>query len=347
MKKELFLLTLVTTISCSTDLKQTGRSPSNYLSSFNNIRKQIERADSGKSSDLLNYATSFEKLEDIYKNRDFIEIYNSKSAAEIKAHNKLIFSLLKNDIETRGKRAGYLNQKEVVTIIDHVKNSRNEVNKRQYDPSGDEGYCYARAILGHVQAINAGVEPASIKKLWMVGDVIGYPFHVGTMIKAEKGWSIVDSSWFPNGATAEKWINQFAGQKRGKDNMVFIAPGDRFAQNSPIKYNPIDFFNTDGNDYDVSYDFYRGYFRDFFEDIEKQELRVFPSRAAVASEDRILNQVESLNLLYDAYPEAYSKTKWKELFMLAEERLESFTKSHAVDSTASDNLAALGKKLGM
>ena len=84
---------------------------------------------------------------------------------------------------------------------------------------------------------------------------------------AKNGWLVVDSAFLPNGGTMEEWLIKVSSNSK-KKNMIFIASGDRFALNSPIKYNPLDFFNTTGDDYKLGRDFYRGYFRDFFEEIE-------------------------------------------------------------------------------
>lgn len=68
----------------------------------------------------------------------------------------------------------------------------------KYDPSGQIGFCFGRAMTVHLLARKMGLEDASVRKLFIIGDLRQgsepeWRFHVTTLVKGEDGaWWAVD-----------------------------------------------------------------------------------------------------------------------------------------------------------
>lgn len=68
----------------------------------------------------------------------------------------------------------------------------------QYDPNGEIGFCFGRAMTVDLLARKKGLDSASIKKLFVIGDLRSgdnpeWRFHVTTLLKEESGnWSAID-----------------------------------------------------------------------------------------------------------------------------------------------------------
>ncbi len=71
-------------------------------------------------------------------------------------------------------------------------------NIRKYDtPAGAIGYCFGRAMTAHLEARKLGLATASIKKLFIVGDLRStsqpeWRFHVTTLVKGTDDWYAID-----------------------------------------------------------------------------------------------------------------------------------------------------------
>lgn len=66
-----------------------------------------------------------------------------------------------------------------------------------YDPTGQLGFCFGRALLVHYYLREAGVDPAAIAKVFSAGELrVGpkiWAFHVAVMVKdAEHGFLVID-----------------------------------------------------------------------------------------------------------------------------------------------------------
>lgn len=68
----------------------------------------------------------------------------------------------------------------------------------EYDPSGLIGFCFGRAMTVHLLARKMGLGSASVRKLFVIGDLRSGPnpewrFHVTTLVKGDDGeWWAVD-----------------------------------------------------------------------------------------------------------------------------------------------------------
>jgi hypothetical protein len=114
---------------------------------------------------------------------------------QVKALNDKTFSAL-DLAPSRGKDYAALAQK----ILDQVRS--NPVAKleswHEYDPSGQLGFCFGRALLSHYLLLKAGVKQDDIGKVFVAGQLRVasrmWTFHVAVLIRDEKqGFLVVDS----------------------------------------------------------------------------------------------------------------------------------------------------------
>lgn len=86
----------------------------------------------------------------------------------------------------------------------YLKASTNPVadyaNVKRYDPKGNIGFCFGRAMNVHLEALRAGVAQENVKKVWAVGTMkannILWQHHVATMVRGEdKLWYVLDPEY--------------------------------------------------------------------------------------------------------------------------------------------------------
>jgi hypothetical protein len=83
-----------------------------------------------------------------------------------------------------------------------------------YDPAGRVGFCFGRSTTAHLVARKMALNPDSIKKLFIVGDLRApggateWRFHVTTLVKRDDGvWIAVDPIMNKT-MTANQWIKR-------------------------------------------------------------------------------------------------------------------------------------------
>lgn len=68
----------------------------------------------------------------------------------------------------------------------------------RYDPSGEIGFCFGRAMAAHLLALRMGLSPDSIRKIFIVGDLrsadgVAWRFHVAALVRGTDGaWHAID-----------------------------------------------------------------------------------------------------------------------------------------------------------
>lgn len=86
----------------------------------------------------------------------------------------------------------------------YLKASKNPVadysNVKRYDPKGNIGFCFGRAMNMHLEALRAGLAQENIKKIWAVGtmkyDNIFWQHHVATMVRGDDSlWYVLDPEY--------------------------------------------------------------------------------------------------------------------------------------------------------
>ena len=119
-------------------------------------------------------------------------------------------------------------------------------NRDLYDPEGiGLGFCFGRAVTTHLEALwNYKLANVSIRKLWMVGNVGPWDFHVTAIVRGPKGqWYAIDptllrpvtvESWYRHYFTFAKvsgtWIRDVNGELKYKGGvMLFHSKAKRFS----------------------------------------------------------------------------------------------------------------------
>jgi hypothetical protein len=121
-----------------------------------------------------------------------------------------------------------------------------------------------------MEALIREVHPDAIRKVWIAGDMGKWGHHVATIIKAENGWLALDTN-MGRVITLDEWfiIVHREKVKDANEIMNFVTQAGRFSPYNNMSYNSFDLFNTDRLEFNKAQDFYRGYFHDYFEDLDK------------------------------------------------------------------------------
>lgn len=231
---------------------------------------------------LLVSARDLDELETAYGNESLIVLQRKSTDQQIKDANNHLKSLLKNNVTLSNmtEKTSYVTHAEAQIILDAIENSKVNKNHYCYDPNNTTGFCFGRAVIGHMEALARGVHPESVKKIWIAGDMKEWGHHVAPMVKANEGWLVLDTN-IGRPVTTDEWIKYYQPFKaaKAKDIMVFVTQPGRFGPYDAEAYNAVNLFNTFGNNFDREKDFYKGYFHDYFEALDNDKsIKKFPVR---------------------------------------------------------------------
>ena len=136
------------------------------------------------------------------------------------------------------------------SVMTHQVASRFQLER--YDPKHcGIGFCFGRAMTVHLEAIfNYGLTNQQVRKLWAVGNLGNYRYHVTSLVYSEAGWMAIDPNLGKAVSLRDWYKNEKAKDETG-DLLVFATSPKRFGPSIP-KYNP----NA------LSDPYYNNYFRD-------------------------------------------------------------------------------------
>lgn len=112
------------------------------------------------------------------------------------------------ELNQDSKRVTALSEKELRKLLNyaihHPVAGLKALNK--YDPNGEIGFCFGRALFIHLELLRRGVDKESIKKVFVVGEMLEvdpvtnkqtvWQFHVATSVKGTDGqWWVIDPSY--------------------------------------------------------------------------------------------------------------------------------------------------------
>ncbi|MBP9681009.1 MAG: hypothetical protein KBD76_06365 [Bacteriovorax sp.] len=294
------------------------RHPTSFKSTFDLIQEKISRAEYGpKDEDRkgLKRALSLEAFSRVFGNQNLMDVHYEKTSEHILQHNQLVVDMLTLEPETSLSGIPYVTLEEAKKVYQSIIDSSVVVNKSAYDPNGNEGYCFGRAIIGHVEAIAHGLDPRAVKKIWTVGNWSHYPFHVAILLKGKEGWYAIDRAYL-GVVSAQEWIERSIPSEISGDrpNMIFVTDGDRFSLQNALTYRSVDFFSTDNEFYEREGDFYRGYFKDFFEELEKKQITPFVTKNLESKSPNIFIQYEIVKKMQKLYPHVISFDEWEKVY---------------------------------
>jgi len=201
-----------------------------------------------------------------------IDFQARESKKAIRKHNQKVLEALKDPIASSSPDlVPAISQQQasllVKTILDHPTNGSK--HEKKYDPEECYGFCFGRATLVHSEALRRGVDPAAIKKIWVVGSIEKgrWQFHVATMIKA-KGtgtWWVVDPI-YSKAISVKEWVQRMQNGADDSRMMIFVTDPRRFSVYDPQIYSNIDLLGDGQSDY------YNGYFKNYLEHTAKAPL---------------------------------------------------------------------------
>ncbi len=160
-------------------------------------------------------------------------------------------------------RKNSINAKEAKEIYEEV--TRNPVtrllNVKKYDPSGQLGFCFGRAMNSHLESLHRGVDNTSIRKVYVVGQMkalVGdtvWTFHVATAVKnSEGGWWIIDP-FFGKAVSLEKWYERMHKHDVDGKLRVYVTEPQRLTAGKSTRYDKDHLLSS----------WYNGYFKNLFE----------------------------------------------------------------------------------
>lgn len=146
-------------------------------------------------------------------------------------------------------------------IINRTNTNKVTGQNYKYDPKGEIGFCFGRALYAHLELLRHGVAKDSIKKVFIVGPMraggIDWQFHVATLVKAndKSGWYAVDT-FIGRPVLLEDWFANF--QKFSTDGKLrmYVTKANKIGPNA-WEYNIKPGGLFDG--------FYNDYFKDMFQ----------------------------------------------------------------------------------
>lgn len=166
---------------------------------------------------LLSFSQSEDELKDLLLKTNLYD-FRSQEIAEGKNFEQLKKELLQSlkdySPATSATKAAGISYQQAEKILSKLLRERIHYDYRSYDPQGNIGFCFGRAMYLHLQLLRHGVAKDSVKKIFAIGPMkeggINWQFHVATMVKDKNSneWWVLDSN-FTRPITAEKWIAHF------------------------------------------------------------------------------------------------------------------------------------------
>ncbi len=126
-----------------------------------------------------------------------------------------------------------------------------------YDPENRYGFCFGRATWVWLQALKAGVDKQSIKKIFLVGPMKNggteWQFHVVTALRTSKGffsdtWVVVDPN-FKKILTVEEFFTHYNRSSTDYKLRLFVTEPQRLGPSSTIKFGPAHYTGTGDENY--------------------------------------------------------------------------------------------------
>lgn len=204
------------------------------------------------------------------------EIAEGKNFEQLK--KELIQSLKNYSPEASPTKAAGITYEQAQKILSALLKERIYQDHNTYDPQGNIGFCFGRAMYLHIQLLRHGVAKDSIKKIFAIGPMfeggINWQFHVATMVKDKNSndWWVLDSN-LPRPFAAEKWIAYYQKFRVDQKSRFF----GLFKSTDPQK--SIRFYVTEASKlgsstwqyspYGLNDPFYNNFFKDMLRDFKE------------------------------------------------------------------------------
>lgn len=313
MKAKLLILLSIISISMSANASWVSA-----YSEWTTLGLGNQYTQSGNYVRSISESDSFFMLRRNYGHLAMKRIYAYISAADIVENNQNIIKLSKQPVNYASNANGFdprpdalkeLTKSQINILYSAMANTYVVANQRLYGGRG-VGFCFGRALVAHNQALIRNVHPASVRKIWVIGNMGFWGHHVATIVKVKGTWLAVDN--FTGVMNVEQWIQRMKQEKDAaatKPLMFFITRAGRFGHANNSLYNSTDLFNVPQNRMEQvaskqakeslkRRDFYQGFFMDFYEELDTEEtlVRKFSQQENIEQERVAQAQVEYLRL---------------------------------------------------
>lgn len=161
--------------------------------------------------------------------------------------NKLTLKSLNNSpVKERPGRISTASKDKINSIFKAVADNPTAATCQlpTYDPTGRIGYCFGRAVAGHIEALKQGISKDSIKKIWAVGSpsrdamAKNWGYHVATAIRGSDGkWYVMDTL-YPKPLTVEEWYLSLTEKNGSGKTRIYYTEPDRMGlkpTSEPVK----------------------------------------------------------------------------------------------------------------
>lgn len=205
----------------------------------------------------LNESEFGKKLQDEIKHNLFDNSYLPAEQALDRNQKLLRFLETLPVPDGKGRKVG-ISEADAGKLIERI--TQNPVagpaKRGRYDPRGNMGFCFGRAMTAHLLALESGVHKDSVLKLFAVGSFktgdTSWRYHVTTIVRGVDGdWWTIDTVFGYPMRPAE-WYKKMLAMDRGDMNL-FVTEAKRFDPTNTLPYSRSD---------NLSLDSYRGYFTD-------------------------------------------------------------------------------------
>ena len=201
----------------------------------------------------------------LYNEIQKLENSQIDSTDEIKKENLNAMKQLNTKSTKVFKRTEYITYNQAVELLEKLRNDPVATNseKLTYDPDLKYGYCFGRATSVWLNALDAGIDKDSIKKIFLVGSMkangLDWQFHVATAIRSKDifsdRWLVIDST-FDRPVTIQEFFNFFKQFNSDGSLRLIVTEPQRLVPSSTEKFGPRIYKNIE-NDY-----LYNRYFQD-------------------------------------------------------------------------------------
>lgn len=129
-------------------------------------------------------------------------------------------------------------------------------SEKKYDPAGNIGFCFGRAMWLHLELLQRGVSKDSIFKAFVIGPMsyanIMWQFHVATIVRnSETGGFLVIDPEFGQVLSLENWFAQNMNLSTDKKLRLYVTEPSKFGASA-----------DDYDKYALNDKWYNSYFKD-------------------------------------------------------------------------------------
>jgi len=256
---------------------------SDCFESFNSLFSLVEKSSAQEMAENALKSKDLAELNSFLEGQDFLSAQYLNSSADIKLHNEKVVDLLRHEerlsepFNANGKSLrSAVTREQAQTLLDDMINTPCVRNSAPYQREGVSiGYCFGRAIIASMHALRRSVHPGAMKKVWVAGEMKGeWGHHVALMIRGlDDEWFVIDN--VTGLVTHSQWMSTMQNHfRQNKELMFFVTRPERFGPQESTELDSINLFNirnSQWDKFDPSADYYKGFFRDFFEWLDAEE----------------------------------------------------------------------------